>query len=317
MKLHVTTFLLSLAMCFHAINTSAQVTDTSAHDGDDLMAMLTDESGPAKKEFTTSTFKTTRIANGHSIENVGKGILDFRVNHRFGEINGGFKEFFGLDNATTRLGFDYGVTDWLMIGIGRSTYLKDVDGFLKVKLLKQTQNNKMPVSISYLGAVSAQDVKVIDPPAGSDYPFSNRVAYVNQLLIARKFSNWLSLQLMPTHIHYNFVQYRDDPNDVFAIGVGGRVKLTNRIAFTGEYYMVAGDKMRDTRNSLTLGFDIETGGHVFQLLFTNSTGITERTVIGQTTGRWEKGDIHFGFNISRVFTLIRPKEFKNTRNKIW
>lgn len=317
MKLTATVFSLFLVTILHSFNASAQEQDTTARDGEDLMAMLSDESAPAKKEFTTSTFKTTRIANGHSIENVGKGILDFRINHRFGELNAGLKEFFGLDNATTRIGFDYGITDWLMVGIGRSTYLKDVDGFVKVKLLRQTQNNRMPVSISYLGSVSAQDVKLVEPPAGSDYPFSNRVAYVNQVLIARKFSNWLSLQLMPTHLHYNFVQYRDDPNDIFAIGVGGRIKLSNRIAFTGEYYMVAGDKLRDTRNSLTLGFDIETGGHVFQLLFTNSTGITERTVIGQTTGRWEKGDIHFGFNISRIFTLVRPKEFKNTRNKIW
>lgn len=317
MKLRNT--LLPFLLTFHlfSLEAAAQKDSTTQGDGDDLMAMLANEPGAAKGAYTTSTFKTTRIANGHSIENVGKGILDFRVNHRFGQINAGGKEFFGLDNATTRLGFDYGVTDWLMIGIGRSTYMKDVDGFLKIKLLKQTENGGMPVSVSYVGAGSIQDVKLVEPPAGSEYPFSNRVAYINQLLIARKFSNWLSLQLMPTHIHYNLVQYRNDPNDIFAVGLGGRVKLSNRIAFTGEYYMLMGDKITGTRNSLTLGFDIETGGHVFQLLFTNSTGITERTVVGQTTGRWDKGDIHFGFNISRVFTIVRPKEFKNTRNKIW
>src|SRR5690606_17638 len=125
-------------------------------------------------------------------------------------------------------------------------------------------NDAMPVSLSYMGAVSAQDVKIMEPPAGSDYPFSNRVAYVNQLLVARKFSNWLSLQLMPTHLHYNFVQYRSDPNDLFAIGLGGRIKLSNRISFTGEYYIMAGNRLEGTRNALTLGFDIETGGHVFQ-----------------------------------------------------
>lgn len=298
---------------------AAQEADTTSmhNEGDDLMAMLSEEQAAPQKEYTTSTFKTTRIANGHSIENVGKGILDFRVNHRFGQLNAGLKEFFGLDNATTRIGFDYGITDWLMVGIGRSTYMKDVDGFVKVKLLRQTENNGMPVSVSYMGAGSIQDVKITEPPAGAGYPFSNRVAYVNQLLIARKFSNWLSLQLMPTHVHYNLVQYRTDPNDIFALGLGGRVKLSNRIAFTGEYYMLLGDKIGGTRNSLTLGFDIETGGHVFQLMFTNSTGITERTVVGQTTGRWDKGDIHFGFNISRVFTIVRPKEFRNSRNKIW
>jgi hypothetical protein len=317
MKLR-TTLLSLLLLNIVSFGAQAQEKDSVSRnaEGDDLMAMLdgqkTDKSG-----YTASTFKTTRIANGHSIENVGKGILDFRINHRFGMISDGAKEFFGLDNATTRIGFDYGVTDWLMVGIGRSTYMKDVDGFVKIKLLRQKEDNSMPMSVSYMGAASIQDVKVVEPPAGSDYPFSNRVAYINQLLIARKFSNWLSLQLMPTHLHYNFVRYNDEPNDIFAMGVGGRIKLSNRISLTGEYYMVMGDKMRDTHNSLTLGFDIETGGHVFQLMFTNSTGITERSVIGQTTGQWDKGNIHFGFNISRVFTIVRPKEFKNTRNKIW
>lgn len=317
MKLRITIISL-LLLNMASLGARAQGTDTTARnaDGEDLMAML-DDKEDSKTGYTTSTFKTTRIANGHSIENVGKGILDFRINHRFGQINDGVKEFFGLDNATTRIGFDYGITDWLMVGIGRSTYLKDVDGFLKVKILHQKEDNSMPVSVSYMGAMSVQDVKLVEPPAGSDYPFSNRVAYVNQLLIARKFANWLSLQLMPTHLHYNFVRYNDEPNDIFAVGLGGRLKLSNRISLTGEYYMVMGDKMRDTRNSLTLGFDIETGGHVFQLMFTNSTGITERSVIGQTTGQWDKGNIHFGFNISRVFTIVRPKEFKNTRNKIW
>lgn len=316
----INTTILSLLLAFNALSFQAlaQEKDTLHNeDGDDLMAMLANDPVAPKKQYTTGTFKTTRIANGHSIENVGMGVLDFRVNHRFGQLDGGFKEFFGLDNATTRIGFDYGITDWLMIGIGRSTYLKDVDGFLKVRLLRQTESNSMPVSLSYLGSMSIQDVKLAEPPPGKEYPFSNRIAYVNQVLVARKFNNWLSLQLMPTHIHYNYVQYNDEPNDIFAIGGGGRVKLTNRIALTGEYYMIVGDKLRGTRNSLTLGFDIETGGHVFQLLFTNSTGITERTVIGQTTGRWDKGNIHFGFNISRVFTIVRPKEFKNTRNKIW
>lgn len=297
----------------------AQEKEQSKDETEDLMKMLESETDGKGKAYTTATFKTTRIANGHSIENLGKGVLDFRINHRFGRINQGISEFFGLDNASTRLGFDYGVTDWLMVGIGRSTYLKDVDGFVKARILRQTEDNRMPVSLSYMGAMSVQDAKVNPPPAGVEYKFGYRIAYINQVLIARKFANWLSLQLMPTHIHYNFVQFRDEPNDVFAIGLGGRVKLSNRIALTGEYYMVVppDERLSGTRNSLTLGFDIETGGHVFQLLFSNSTGITERTVIGQTTGGWDKGDIHFGFNISRVFTVVKPKGFESSRNKIW
>ena len=133
-----------------------------------------------------------------------------------------------------------------------------------------------------------------------------------------QFNNWLSLQLMPTLVHYNLVDSTKYPNNTFAIGVGGRLKLSNRFALTGEYYyMIPGTELPGHYNSLSLGVDIETGGHVFQLHFTNSTGLTGRSMVGQTTDSWSKGDIHFGFNISRVFTIVRPKEFKGSRNKIW
>lgn len=291
--------------------------DSISEGTDDLMSMLEDEPALSRKEYTTATFKSTRIANGHSIENTGQGVLDFRVSHRFGMLNQGIRDFFGLDNATTRIGFDYGVTDWLMIGIGRSSYMREYDGFLKLKLLRQQENGGMPLSLSYMGGISIQDNDVLIP-AGTEYYFSNRMAYINQLLIARKFSQSVSLQLMPTHVHYNLVQFNDEPNDVIAIGIGGRIKLSNRISLTGEYYYQLPDnQLRDTRNSLTIGFDIETGGHVFQLLFSNSTGITERHAVGMTTGDWGNGDIHFGFNISRVFTVVKPKGFENSRNKIW
>lgn len=283
-------------------------------DTNDLEDMLSD-AVTTPKTYTMGTFKTTRIANGHSVENVGKGVLDFRVNHRFGRINDGISEFFGLDNAVTRIGFDYGITNWLMVGYGRSTLNKEYDGYLKAKLLKQTDDNAMPVSLSYVGAISVEANKV-QVPAGQEYYFSNRIAYVNQLLIARKFNSAFSLQLMPTHLHYNYVTYNDEPNDIFALGIGTRVKLSKRISLTGEYYYQF-NQLRDTYNSLTLGIDIETGGHVFQLFFSNSAGITERSVIGKTTGNWLDGDIHFGFNISRVFTIVRPKEFRNSRNQIW
>lgn len=316
MRIKNTFLVLSFVLPFSFSVATAQEKNGSGKT-DDLTAILDSGAPKEKADYTTATFKTTRIANGQSIENLGAGILDFRINHRFGDISAGASQFFGLDNASTRLGFDYGVTDWLMVGIGRSTYLKDVDGFLKVKLLRQKTDNSMPISVSYVGSISVQDVKLVEVPAGSSYPFSNRVAYINQLLIARKFSNILSLQLMPTLIHYNFVQYRDEPNNLLALGVGGRVKVSNRVAVTCEYYPVIGDRMHNTYNSLSVGVDIETGGHVFQLLLSNSTGITERTVIGQTTGQWKEGEIHFGFNISRVFTIVKPKGFENSRNKIW
>jgi hypothetical protein len=289
------------------------VTDTA---GDDLMNMLSE--GPRKREYVTATFKATRLINGHSVENTGKGVLDFRILHRFGTLNQGVKDFFGLDNAVTKLAFDYGVTDWLTVGIGRSTYEKEFDGYLKARLLRQGVGGGSPLSLSYVGGIYARSADVNNIPDTATYYFSNRVAYANQLLIARKFSDALSLQLMPSHVHYNLVPLSSDPNDVFALGIGGRIKLSRRISFNAEYYyQLNGARLSGTRNALALGFDIETGGHVFQLLFTNSTGMTERTFIGQTTGNWADGDIHFGFNISRVFTVVRPKETRGMRNRIW
>lgn len=291
-------------------------TKVSDDDMENLSKMLEgDEKEPT--HFTTGTFKTTRIANAHSVENLAHGLLDFRVNHRFGSIKGGVKEFFGLDNAVTRIGFDYGITDWLMVGLGRSTYLSEFDGFAKVKILRQTDDDKMPISLSYMGAISSLK-NDITMPGGVDFPKANRLAYVNQLLLARKFGSLFSIQLMPTHIHYNMVNYSDDPNDVIGMGLGARLKLNKRLSLSSEYYyMLPGQKLRDTRNALSLGLDVETGGHVFQLLFSNASGITERTVIGQNYGNWGKAEIHFGFNISRIFTIVKPKGFENSRNKIW
>ncbi len=285
---------------------------------DDLLSALENETKlTSKKEYVTATFKSIRIGNSHSIENTPKGNLDFRISHRFGTLNSGVENFFGMDNATIRLGFDYGVTDWLAVGVGRSSYYKEYDGYLKTKILRQTENNSMPLSLSYVGSISVRTSKVT-MPEGQEYFFSNRLAFVNQLLLAKKISNKFSLQIMPTHVHYNLVEAKKDPNDVIALGVGGRMKLSNRVSLTAEYfYQLPSQQLPSSTNSLTLGFDIETGGHVFQLLFTNSTGITERNFIGQNTGTWKNGDIHFGFNISRVFTIVAPKGFEDSKTKIW
>jgi hypothetical protein len=273
---------------------------------DSLLALL-NEGVPPARQYVTATFKGTRVINGQSVQNVGKGVLDFRVSHRFGALNQGIHNFFGLDNAVTKIAFDYGITDWLTIGLGRGTYEKEYDGFVKTKILKQTVNNRMPLNLSYVGGMYIQSMSMPEI-AGATYPFSNRLCYMNQLLIARKFSRHFSLQLMPTHIHYNIVPTTAEPNDIFALGVGGRLKVSNRIAVTGEYYYVLpGSSLNGYHNALSVGIDIETGGHVFQLMFTNASAINERVFIGQTTGQWSKGNIHFGFNISRVFTIVRPK----------
>ncbi len=282
---------------------------------DSLMNML-DKGAPKKKDVVSATFKATRIINGSSVENLGAGVLDFRISHRFGDLNAGAQNFFGLDNATTRIGLDYGITKWLMIGLGHSVFNKEDDGFVKIKLLKQATTG-MPITLSYAGSISDQTTPAPSLPAGDTWPYSNRLSYTNQILIARKFSEAVSFQISPTIVHYNLVDSTKYSNNTIAIGVGGRVKVSKRIAITGEYYYrITNANMlyngQATYNSLSLGIDIETGGHVFQLMFTNSQGLTDRTFIGQTTDSWSKGAIHFGFNISRVFTIVKPKEFRNT-----
>lgn len=285
---------------------------------EDLMKMLDDESKKEKKrDYTTATFKTSRLINGHSIENVAAGVLDVKISHRFGMVNRGSYEFFGLDQATMRMGIDYGISKRLMIGVGRSTYQKQYDAFYKFKILRQSKGGRWssPVSISATSAVMLKTLKWEDPKRQNYY--TSRISYAHQLIIARKFSEGLSLQLMPSFVHYNLVSSVADPNDIFALGGGGRIKLTKRLSFNVEYYhilpisLVAGQEYRisGTKNSLAVGFDIETGGHVFQLHFTNSTGMTEKTFITETTGDFFKGDIHFGFNLSRVFT-IKNKRLK-------
>ena len=281
-----------------------------AQDTTDIMAQLEKEvigDAKTKTTYTTATFKTTRLVNGHTVENVGRGVLDVKISHRFGKINGGGYELFGLDNATMRMGFDYGITSNFMIGIGRSTFQKTYDAFFKVKLLRQSSGrHPMPFTLSYVPTIALKTLKFEDP-ARKNY-FSSRLFYSHQLIIGRKFSESTSFQVMPTYLHRNLVKLASEPNGQIALGIGGRQKLSKRMSFNVEYYYQLPDyKLTGTTNSLSAGVDIETGGHVFQLHFTNSQGMSERTFISETTGRWNKGDIYFGFNISRVFTVSKRK----------
>jgi hypothetical protein len=280
-------------------------------DSTDLMSMLDKELASEKQtRYTTATFKTTRLINAHSIENVAGGVLDVKISHRFGTLNTGFYELFGLDNASIRIGADYGITNWLMIGLGRSSYEKQYDGFLKVKLLRQSKGERnMPLSISGFAGIYLNTLEWSDPTRENYY--SSRLNYVFQFLFARKFSEGFSLQLSPTLVHYNLVPEATDKNDLLSIGIGGRQKLSKRVSINAEYYyQLPGYRFEGSQNAFSVGFDIETGGHVFQLIFTNSTGIAENQYITKTNGKWEDGDIHFGFNISRVFTLSAKKEKK-------
>ena len=255
-------------------------------------------------EKVKAGFKTTRVMNGHSFENVAKGVLDFKINHRFGTLNGGFYDLFGLDQAYQKMSFDYGVSDRFMVGVGRASFGKVYDAFGKYKILWQTSDNKMPVSLLYYTSINVKTLKWQDP--NRENYFSSRLAFTHQLILGRKFNENFSMQLSPTLVHRNLVATKAEKNDVFALGFSGRQKLSNRLAFTWEYLFVPkGQLASNFKNSLSLGFDIETGGHVFQVHFTNSTSMVDQGFICETTNSWGNGGVHFGFNVSRVFNVGR------------
>ncbi|HEX5155431.1 MAG TPA: DUF5777 family beta-barrel protein [Parafilimonas sp.] len=268
-----------------------------------------------KTQRTIATFKTTRLIDGHTVETTQGGVLDLKISHRFGELNDGFYNMFGLDEASIRIGMDYGLTNRLTVGGGRSSYQKLYDGFLKYRLLWQSEGKKnIPVSVTLLAAAMFEtdtaamknEKKISTSPSTAD-----KFSYAYQVLIARKFSPAFSLQLMPSLVHENLVDSSATSNDIFAIGAGARLKLTQRSSFSIEYfYTIPGTRLPGTYNTFSIGYEIETGGHVFQIHLSNSTGMTEKTFIAENYGRWSKGDIHIGFNISRVFTIRKPKDMK-------
>lgn len=272
-----------------------------SQDFDSLLNSMTNE----PIQYTTATFKSTRIVNGHSVEQMKVNELDFRIFHRFGPVNSGAYEFFGIDKySNVGLSFEYGIKDWLMVGVGRDNS-KNADLFLKTRLLRQCKGEKnIPVTVTWLSSVEL-DYKKWENPDRTNL-FSSRLSYVNQILIARKFNESLSLQITPTVVHRNLVKTVIEPNDLYSIGIGGRYKLTNRMAVVSEYYYVYYPikSVGDTKaNSLSVGLDMETGGHVFTIVLTNSFRNMDKGFITETTDSWQHGDIHLGFNISRVFSL--------------
>ncbi len=287
------TFKHIIAICFTVLTSQAYAQD-------DLLNMM--DSAPSKPEPVKATFKTTRVLNGHSIEQVASRHLDFRINHRFGLLNSGYDQFYGLDYARIRLSLEYGINDWAMIGIGRNNLgRKAWDYFAKFRVLRQTKDNSIPLSVSLLGTAAVDITKIANSTSLTD-----RTTYTSQILLARKFTEGISIQLTPTYIHRNQVETPDLNNDVFALGIGGRFKISRRTSFNVEYFYVMDPKKVTNdklQNSLSVGFDIETGGHVFQLHFTNSLGLIEKDFIAGTTNRWDKGQIGYGFNISRTFSF--------------
>lgn len=276
-----------------------------AQDLDKLLGTISADSTPT---FAYAIFKGTTIINGQSVEVPGHNDLHFIISHRFGAVNTGFYNLFGLDQGTTRLGLEYGIKDIISLSLGRSSYEKTYDGSIKVKVLRQQTGIKnIPLTISVYSAIFVETMKWEDPER--DNLLSSRLSYSTQVLLARKFTKKFSLQLSPSFVHRNLVPTVEDQNNVFSVGVGGRYKIGRKFSINGEYYyLLPGKTADDYANSLSFGVDIETGGHVFQLHLTNSQLMFAPGYIAMTEGGWSEGDVFIGFNIYRVFHLNKKSK---------
>jgi len=305
--------------CFAiAIHTSTVFAQT------DLEQLLPDNTSGHDK--ISATFKSGHLINLQTTETIHQQELEFRVDHRFGDIagqTGGIGNFFGLDQSTDiRIGFDYGISDKLNVGIGRAkgataaTQLYETN--FKYRFLEQTADNAIPFSVALFGSATAVAMKASDDPttATAYSNFSDRLIYVSSLIIAKKFNDHLSIAVLPTYLHRNYTIFGDQ-NDLFALGMGGRLKITKRMAVVVDYMLPFRNKSKKEYlenvlqqrfyQALGVGLEIETGGHVFHLNFTNATAIQEAQFIPETTTSWEKGQYRWGFSISRRFSLGQAK----------
>ncbi len=280
------------------LNTLLLLLATSAmvYAQEDLLDIL--DSEQEEVETTVSSiFKAQRLINGHTVVTRKAKELEFLISHRFGRINGGIDQFFGLDQANIRFSLEYGITDKITAGVGRNSFEKVYDGFVKYNLLEQ-KTTGTPVAVT---GFSSMAIRTADNFAFDDDDFNSKVSYTHQLFIARKMNENLSLQLSPTFVHRNKV-LDTQKNDLLALGIGSRYKLSTRMAINFEYYYRLTEEITtDFKDAIGVGVEIETGGHVFHLQLSNSRSMVERGFITETRGDFFGGDIHFGFNISRVF----------------
>ena len=277
---------------------------------DSLEDILGSTSSSAKPISTT--FSSTRIVNSHSVEMIPKGVGEFRISHRFGTIEEGFYDIFGLDQAKIRLGYDYGVTDKIMVGFGRNSHKKVYDIFGRFSFLNQTIDNSTPITLQYLFASSMKTLRY-----GKKIPFMQRFAQINQVLIAKKINN-LSLQIMPSIMIHEYEGY--DKKIFSGVGAAARYLVGKRVAINIEYFARLRHNengsqefnriFNENYNSLGLGIDIEAGGHVFQFHFSNTNTMNEQAFMFETDKTWEKGEICFGFNILREFSNNKKSEKK-------
>jgi len=299
---------------------------SSLRSQDDLLSLIEDNKDKEPKKVY-ATFKTVKIGNAQTIETVKKNHLDFRISHRFDNIynsdlanplNNMGQTFIGFDNAKDiRFSFDYGVTDNITLGVGRSKMNHLLDGTIKWRVLEQTTNFSVPVSIAFFSSTgySHDPTAVIYSGVVKDFKTNelHRLSFFNQVIIASKINNWLSLEILPSYMYRNFIKENlnsknnsYDENGFFTLGFGGRIKMTKRLSFIGDYFYNFSNFYQNNTNAfnpLSLGFEIETGGHVFSLFVTNASGLIENNFIPYTTDTWSKGQVKFGFCIARTFAL--------------
>ena len=267
---------------------------TMAYSQDDLLKDL--DSTQVESSYSTATFKALQLVTLQTTKMAAKKEFYFVVSHRFGTVKDGFDSFFGLDNATTKLGGIYGVTDWLSVSLSRHTLNKMYETGLKYRMMRQDAN--FPVDIVGYSVADINTFLEKDQYPGLE--FKHRMTYVQQLLISRKVNQKLSLELVPSFVHKNLHNPAIERDNQFSFGGGGRYKITKRLSVNLEY-MHNFDKPEFYKNPLSVGLDVETGGHVFQLIFTNSQSMSESGYLTNASGDWGKGDFFFGFNLYRVF----------------
>jgi hypothetical protein len=280
---------------------------------DDLLKMM-EEEAPSKPTPVFATFKSTRLVNLHTNEQMKAKHLDFRIQHRFQSMQidkdnvYGLYNMFGIDGAVMRLGMEYGVTDKLMLGLGRSNVGKTYDLMAKYKILQQTRGKKsMPISVNYFGNVGITTLEYADKTRNNF--FTSRLSFVNQVIISRKFNDYLSVAVSPSMVHQNLVENKSQTHDIYALGLGASLKISRSMRFNFEYIPrlnARNEKKLDGTqyyDAFAFGLDIETGGHVFQLHFTNGAGLIEQQFITQNTNKIALNTLRFGFNLSRVFSL--------------
>ncbi len=256
----------------------------------------------------TTAFKSTRVINGQSVEQLGGGHLEFRYSERFGSIKDGVNDLFGFDTNTRHIGVEYGITDWLTFGLGRENLEKTFDAFIKLKILHQSKRDETtPFYMSYLFTTEAFTTKW-NPNWEYENNFPTRLAYTNQLLIARKFSDKFTMQLTPTFIYRDKLHVAENNRALYALGISGKHKLSNRLTLNAEYFLgFRKDNIdQDHRDAFAIGLDIETAGNVFQLCISNNNSMQEVGFIwGDENKDFFSGGIHFGFNFSRTISFVK------------